>query len=89
MMGLSDRIDREIVDSVAEEYKDASTWIPFSALEIKQIFSTPEELAMLEEFVAEMQNAADDTFRSSKIVENISDYSDTIVRILKIAKIAI
>jgi hypothetical protein len=88
-MGLSDRIDRSIVDSVAEEYKDASTWIPFSALEIKQIFSTPEELRKLEEFVADMQNATDDNEKKAKIIQKISNYSDTIVKVLKIAKIAV
>ena len=56
-MGLSNRINRSIVDSVAEEYKDASTWIPYRALEIKQIFSTEEDLRKLEEFVADMLNA--------------------------------
>ena len=88
-MGLSDRIDRSIVDSVAEEYKDASTWIPFSALEIKQIFSTPEDLSKLEEFVADMQNAANENEKKAKIIQKISDYSDTIVKVLKIAKIAV
>jgi len=88
-MGLSDRIDRSIVDSVSEEYKDASSWIPFSALEIKQIFSTPEDLSKLEEFIADMQNAANDNEKKAKIIHKISDYSDTIVKVLKIAKIAI
>ena len=88
-MGLSDRIDRSIVDSVAEEYKDASTWIPFSALEIKQIFSTPEDLSKLEEFVADMQNAANENEKKAKIIQKISNYSDTIVKVLKIAKIAV
>lgn len=88
-MGLSDRINKSIVDSVAEEYKDASTWIPFSALEIKQIFSTPEEVNALEEFVADMQNAADDNEKKTKIIQKISTYSDTIVKVLKIAKIAV
>ncbi len=88
-MGLSDRIDRSIVDSVAEEYKDASSWIPFSALEIKQIFNTPEDLNKLEEFVADMQNAANDNEKKAKIIQKISSYSDTIVKVLKIAKIAV
>ena len=88
-MGLSDRIDRSIVDSVAEEYKDASTWIPFSALEIKQIFSTPEDLSKLEEFVADMQNATNENEKKAKIIQKISNYSDTIVKVLKIAKIAV
>ena len=88
-MGLSDRIDRSIVDSVAEEYKDASTWIPFSALEIKQIFSRPEDLSKLEEFVADMQNATNENEKKAKIIQKISNYSDTIVKVLKIAKIAV
>lgn len=88
-MGLSDRIDRSIVDSVAEEYKDVSTWIPFSALEIKQIFSTSEDLRKLEEFVADMQNATNENEKKDKIIQKISNYSDTIVKVLKIAKIAV
>lgn len=88
-MGLSDRIDISIVDSVTEEYKDASSWIPFSAIEIKQIFSTPEDLGKLEEFVADMQNAADDNEKKAKIIQKISNYSGTIVKVLKIAKIAV
>lgn len=88
-MGLSDRINRSIVDSVADEYKDASTWIPFSAIEIKQIFHTPEDLSNLEEFVADMQNAANDNEKKTMIVQKITNYSDTIVKVLKIAKIAI
>lgn len=88
-MGLSDRIDKSLVNAVAEEYKDASTWIPFSAIEIKQIFSTPEDLEKLEEFVADMHNAANDNEKKAKLINKISDYSDTIVKVLKISKIAI
>lgn len=87
-MSLTGRLDKNIVSAVTAEYEDTSTWLPYSALEIKEVFS-PEELEELDEFIADMKNATDENTRKAKLINNVSKYAGTVVKLLKMAKVAI
>jgi hypothetical protein len=85
---LRDLIDDDIVNSVTKEYEDTSTWLPYSALEIKEVFDT-DQLKELDVFIADMKNATDENARKAKLINNVSKYAGTVVKLLKIAKVAI
>lgn len=87
-MSLTSRINDEIVSSVTKEYEVAATWLPFTALAIKEVFST-EELEALKVFIADMKNATDENERKAKLINNVSKYAGTIVKLLKMGKIVI
>ncbi len=86
-MSLSARVkkDRDVIDAVKDEYKDAAYWLPFTALEIQAVFTT-EELGKLDQLVKDMKQATDDTQRSTKIISKINEYAPVVVKALKIAK---
>ena len=77
---------QRIIDELAEEYKQASYWLPFDALEIKKTF-TKKELAQLEKFVDEMDRARSNTARKANIIKNASDYAGMLVKVLRLAKV--
>jgi hypothetical protein len=87
-MSLTGRLNSSIVSAVTTEYEDTSTWLPYSALEIKDVFSA-EELEVLDEFIADMKNATDENARKAKLISNVSKYAGTVVKLLKMAKVAI
>jgi len=78
--------NQKIINQLNEEYKEAAFWLPFEALQIKDVFSQ-EELAKLGEFIDEMDEATDDNDRVARLVEKAADYGSVIVKVLKLAKV--
>jgi len=87
-MSLTGRINIDLKNKITKEYEEASTWLPYSALEIKEVFSE-EELEKLEEFIADMINATNENERKAKLIANVSKYAGPVVKLLKMGKIAI
>lgn len=87
-MSFSDRKKKyaEIIGQLDKKYQEASYWLPYSALEIKENF-TPEELNNLEKFIEDMENATSENERLKKLSEKIQVYGKTILNVLKLAKI--
>ena len=87
-MSFSERKKKyqHIVDQLDEEYKEAAFWLPFEALQIKEVFSK-QELEIVSELVDEMYSATDDSERAATIAEKIDKYSSALVKLLKISKV--
>ena len=77
---------QNIINEISNEYKEASYWLPFDALEIKEVF-TEEELNLLKEFIDEMDTATNENERKAKLINNINKYGDILIKGLKLAKI--
>ena len=77
---------QNIISEISNEYKEASYWLPFDALEIKEVF-TEEELNLLKEFIDEMDTATNENERKAKLINNINKYGDILIKGLKLAKI--
>ncbi|WP_299834044.1 hypothetical protein [uncultured Tenacibaculum sp.] len=88
MPSFSSRKQRiqHIINEVSNEYKEASYWLPFDALEIKDIF-TQEELTLFKEFIDEIQQSTNENERKAKLVNNISKYGGVIIKALELSKI--
>lgn len=88
MCSFSDRIEKHqnIVNKLEEEYKEASFWLPFSAVQIKEVFSK-DELADIAQLIDEMENAKDDNLRIVRLKEKIDQYSGVVVKLLKMSGI--
>ncbi len=84
-MSRTGDIDSDLVNKVAEEYKKAAFWLPFSALEIKEVFSEAE-MKQLEEFRKEMKTAA---ANNKMRADAIKKFSAIVSKLLKLAKIAV
>lgn len=84
-MSFGDRVDPEIVKGVTEDYKKAASWLPFSALEIKQVFSE-EELKELEAFADEMKKATSENDRKARLQNNIARFGGVVVKLLKLGR---
>ena len=77
---------QEIIDDVSDEYKNAAHWLPFSALEIKDVFEE-EELAVIKEFIAEIQASTDENERNAILMDNITKYGPVVLKALSLARI--
>ena len=77
---------QHIINEVAEEYKQASYWLPFDALEIKDVFEK-EELELFKEFIDDIQESTNENERKAKLVSNIDKYSSVIIKALELSKI--
>jgi len=88
MPSFSSRRQRmqHIINEVAEEYKQASYWLPFDALEIKDVFEK-EELELFKEFIDDIQESTNENERKAKLVSNIDKYSSVIIKALELSKI--
>ena len=87
-MSFSERKDPEIVRQVTEDYQKAASWLPFTALEIKAVFS-PEELKEVEEFIDEMEAVTAENERITKLVNNINKYGKVVFKLLKVGKVIV
>jgi hypothetical protein len=85
-MGFGDRVDEDIVKGVTEDYKKAASWLPFSALEIKKVFSE-EELKELDAFSEEMKKATSENEQKARLVNNIARFGGTVVKLLKLGRV--
>ena len=87
-MSFTDRKKKyqNLVDKLDEEYKEASFWLPFNAVQIKKIFSK-EELDGIAQLIDEMESATDDNMRIVRLKKKIDDYSGVIVKLLKMSGI--
>ncbi|WP_430409280.1 hypothetical protein [Kordia sp.] len=88
MPSFSSRRQRmqHIINEVAEEYKQASYWLPFDALEIKDVFQA-EELELFKQFINEIQESTNENERKTKLINNINQYSGVILKALELSKI--
>ncbi|WP_145990451.1 hypothetical protein [Psychroflexus sp. MES1-P1E] len=88
MPSFSSRRQRmqHIINEVAEDYKKASYWLPFDALEIKDVFEE-EELELFKEFIDDIQESTNENERKAKLVNNINKYSGVIIKALELSKI--
>lgn len=84
-MPFSDDIDEGIINEIKEEYKKAAFWLPFSALEIKSVFSD-NELEELSAFIKEVKDAREDNEKKAKAIET---YSKISLKLLKLGKIIV
>ena len=75
-----------IINEVSEEYKEASYWLPFDALEIKEVFSS-DELEVFKEFIDDIQDSADKNERTAKPINNINKYGEVVIKALELSKI--
>lgn len=89
-MGFDDRVHRlkPVIDQVGMEYFQAAAWLPFQAAQIKEVFRA-DELDELEAFVSDMQSATSDNQRATKLVQNVTQYANVAVKLLKLAKIVV
>ena len=84
-MPFSDDLDPTIVEAVSEEYQKAAFWLPFTALEIKDVFDRAE-LEQLSRLLREVKEAAEDNDRKAKAIEK---YSKIAFKLLKMAKVMV
>jgi len=85
-MGFGDRVDEDIVKGVTEDYKKAASWLPFSALEIKQVFSEAE-LKELEAFGDEMKKATSENDQKARLQNNIARFGGVVVKLLRMGRV--
>lgn len=84
-MSFSGDLDPTIVREVSDEYQKAAFWLPFSALEIKDVFNEME-LEELSEFIAEVKSAGKSNKRKAEAIER---YSSVALKLLKMAKVVV
>ncbi|MDS1310087.1 hypothetical protein [Marinobacter xiaoshiensis] len=84
-MSFSNDLDQEIVQEISEEYQKAAFWLPFSAIEIKKVFSETQ-LDELAAFISEIQAAGKS---NKKKAEAIEKYSDAALKLLKMTKVIV
>lgn len=77
---------QNIIDEISDEYKEASYWLPFDAVEIKSVYS-PEDLAVLKEFIDELDECSTQNERKAKLMGSINKYADVVLKGLELAKI--
>ena len=85
-MSFSARLDPKIVAEIAEEYKNAAIWLPFSAVDIKAIFSEGE-LKEAKDFIEDVEAATMENEKLARIETKIAEYSSTVLKLLQLAKI--
>jgi hypothetical protein len=82
-MAFGTDVDREIADAAAGAYREMAHWLPFDAVELGSVFS-PDELAELHAFRAELAQAADDNARKAAAVAR---YSGLVLKLLRLARV--
>jgi hypothetical protein len=87
-MGFKDRVDPDLVKEVSSEYKKASAWLPFSALELQDVFKE-EELKEVEELVRDMRAAANENKRRAELQAKIGKYAGVVLKLLGRREIAL
>ena len=85
-MGFGDDVQRDIVRNVKSEYQEAAFWLPFGALEIKDVFNE-SELSDLSDFITDMKKVTEENERAAKVQEKAVKYSKVAVKLLKMAKV--
>ena len=84
-MPFSEDLDPAIVQELSEEYQKAAFWLPFAALEIKNVFNETQ-LDELSEFIAEVKSAGKSNKKKAKA---IGKYSSVALKLLKMAKVVV
>ncbi len=86
-MGFDEIINdnQDVIKKVKKDYHDASTYLPFKALDINEIFDD-SEMEEVARFLNEVEEAAKDNEKTAKAVEK---YSKIAFKLLKLAKVAI
>lgn len=75
-----------IINEVSSEYKEASYWLPYDALDIADVF-TEDELMLFREFIDEIDACIDENEREAMLVHNIQRYGGVVLKGLRLAQI--
>ena len=75
-----------IIEEISQEYKKASYWLPFDAVQIKDVFSE-KDLNTLQEFIDDIENCTNENERKAKLINKIEKYSVVVIKGLELAKI--
>ncbi|MFG0258358.1 MAG: hypothetical protein ACF8GE_10690 [Phycisphaerales bacterium JB043] len=76
----------DVITDIETEYLQASSWLPFDALRIKELFSV-EELTEVRELIDQLDSASDDYMERAVLIANAQRFGATILKLLRLARI--
>lgn len=83
---MSRNRNRIVLNKITEEYREASSWLPFSAVKISEVFDE-NELELLGNLIGEMQDATEENQKAALLIEKVETYSVLLVKLLNLAGI--
>lgn len=83
---MSRNRNRIVLNKITEEYREASSWLPFSAVKISEVFDE-NELELLANLIGEMQDATEENQKAALLIEKVETYSVLLVKLLNLAGI--